>query len=272
MKRFEGVLICSDLDGTLLRSNHEISDENVRAIQYFKDNGGLFTFVTGRMPFFVSDIWSRVRPNAPFGCINGGGIYDWEQRKYLYAAELPKEALLLAEEVDRRLDGIGIQINTLEHVYFCRENPSMQDFRAATGVPNLQAPIRGVSEPMAKILFGDRREEMIARLAQILSEHPLADHFDFIRSEKTLYEILPKGTNKGVVLPKLCELLPQRPRLTIAVGDYHNDIPMLRGADIGIAVSNAHPDVLAIADRVTVSNNEHAIAQIIRNLESGILE
>ena len=50
---FEGVLICTDLDGTLLRNDKSISRENLDAIEYFKAQGGLFTIVTGRMPFYV---------------------------------------------------------------------------------------------------------------------------------------------------------------------------------------------------------------------------
>ena len=52
MKKFEGCLICTDLDGTLFRSDKTVSKENIDAIEYFKSEGGYFTFVTGRMPFF----------------------------------------------------------------------------------------------------------------------------------------------------------------------------------------------------------------------------
>ena len=70
MKKFSNILICTDLDGTLLDDEKRISDENIKAIEYFKDNGGYFTFVTGRMPFFVKNIYVKIRPNAPFGCSN----------------------------------------------------------------------------------------------------------------------------------------------------------------------------------------------------------
>ena len=77
MGKFDGFLICTDLDGTLLRNDKTISPENLQAIAYFKQEGGFFTFVTGRMPFFVSHVYDRIKPNAPIGCINGGGLYDY---------------------------------------------------------------------------------------------------------------------------------------------------------------------------------------------------
>ena len=57
MKRFEGILICTDLDGTLLKNDGSISLENREAIEYFKQEGGYFTFVTGRMPFLFPMLW-----------------------------------------------------------------------------------------------------------------------------------------------------------------------------------------------------------------------
>ena len=56
MKKFDGILICTDLDGTLLNGDSAVSKENLDAIEYFKAEGGIFTFITGRMPFFVSRI------------------------------------------------------------------------------------------------------------------------------------------------------------------------------------------------------------------------
>ena len=79
MKTFEGILICTDLDGTLLRNDKSISRENSEAIEYFKANGGRFTFVTGRMPYFSQKAREMINPNAPIGCINGGGVYDYEK-------------------------------------------------------------------------------------------------------------------------------------------------------------------------------------------------
>ena len=271
MGKFDGILICTDLDGTLLRRNKTISEENLRAIEYFKSEGGRFTFITGRMPYFVSSIYETVEPNAPFGCINGGGLYDHVAQRYVWAETLPREAIALAEYADRNIPGLGIQINTLHVLYFCRENEAMVRFRRATGMPNITCEFEDVHEPIGKILFGDTDPGKLERLAELLQSHPIADHFDFIRSEAILYEILPKGISKGTALQKLCEVLNLPIERSIAIGDYDNDIGMLRAAGIGIAVSNASAGAKAAADYVTVSNEEHAIARVIAELDSGTL-
>ena len=69
----------------------------------------------------------------------------------------------------------------------------------------------------------------------------------------------------------MAELLGIDPRRTVGIGDYNNDIEMLRLSGLGIAVKNARPEVKAAADHVTVSNEEHAIAKIVEDLESGCL-
>ena len=102
---------------------------------------------------------------------------------------------------------------------------------------------------------------------KLLQSHPRAGEFDFIRSEKILYEILPKGVSKGAVLCKMAQLLGIEMKNTVAVGDYNNDISMIRAAGRGFAVANAVPEAKEAADYITVSNNEHAIAAIIDGLD-----
>jgi len=269
MNKFRGILICTDLDGTLLRDDKSISQENLEKIEYFKSEGGYFTFITGRMPYFVNALCDAVKPNAPFGCINGGGLYDHRSGEYIYKTELPRKALQLVEAAERGIPGIGIQINTFSRIYFSSDNGANAEFRRETGTPYIELPYREVGEPIAKVVFADEREEAILALEKLLSEHELASEFDFIRSCETLYEILPKGINKGAVLPRLSEHLKIDIRRTIAVGDYNNDIGMIEAAGVGIAVRNACENIKQIADYVTVSNEEHAIARIISDIEEG---
>jgi len=269
MGKFHGMLICTDLDGTLLKKDKTISQENIEAIEYFKREGGYFTFVTGRMPFFVSYVLDTVKPNAPFGCVNGAGLYDGVKGEYVWQAVMPDNVIELVKHIDDNFNDVGIQVNTFYKTYFCRENQTMKNFRKVTKLENLVCHYGDVKEPIAKILFGSEKEEEIKLLEKMLKEHPLANEFDFIRSERTLYEILPKGIGKGTAIVNLCKHLKIDDAKTIAIGDYNNDISMFEAAGVGIAVSNACREALDEADYITVSNEEHAIAKVISDLESG---
>lgn len=267
MKKFEGMLFCTDLDGTLYRRDKTVSRENLDAIEYFKSEGGLFTFITGRPPAISVDICNTIHPNAPYGCFNGGGIFDCAKNEYLWSVELPRDVAELVSEVDRLLPEMGIQYNTRKGVYFNKDNAALARFRAVTGLPNLSCPFAEVPEPAVKIIFAHLENEQMDKVMALLRSHPRADEFDFIRSERTLFEILPKGVSKGNVLCKMAQLLGVEMKNTVAVGDYNNDISMIRAAGRGYAVANAVPEVKEAADRITVSNEEHAIARMIEELD-----
>jgi len=269
LEKFKGMLFCTDLDGTLYDDDKTVSKQNLDAIEYFKSEGGIFTFITGRVPATSGAACEIVRPNGPYGCFNGGGIYDPWGKRYLWNVFLPESATELVREVDRLLPEMGIQYNTETGVYFNKDNPAMVRFREVTGLPNIGGHYEDLREPVMKIVFAHQEEAQILALKKLLDSHPKAADFDFIRSEKTLYELLPKGVSKGAALGKMAELLGVRKEKTVAAGDYNNDVSMLKAAGVGFAVANAVEEAKAAADHVTVSNRDHAIAAIIDGLDKG---
>ena len=214
-------------------------------------------------------ILDTIKPNAPFGCVNGAGLYDGNKVEYVWMAVMPDHVTELIQHIDENFDDVGIQVNTFYKTYFHKDNQTMERFRKITKVENTVCHYNDVQEPIAKILFGSESEEEIQKIEKMLKSHPLANDFDFIRSEKHLYEILPKGVGKGTSIINLCHHLNINVNKTIAIGDYNNDISMFKAVGTGIAVSNACKDALEAADYITVSNEEHAIARVIYDLESG---
>ena len=73
------------------------------------------------------------------------------------------------------------------------------------------------------------------------------------------------GVNKATAVAEL----GYPPEQVVAFGDYPNDIPLLTWAGLGVAMANAHPDVLAIADEVTASNDEDGVALVLERLATG---
>ena len=270
MGKFEGMLFCTDLDGTLYRNDKTVSKQNLDAIEYFKSEGGLFTFITGRPSIISKEICNVVKPNAPYGCFNGGGIFDAGENRYLWNAWLPSSAAEHVDEVAEQMPEMGIQLNTDKELYFYKDNFAMECFRKLTGCKNNYACYEDIKTEMVKIVFAHSDKEQIKELKKLLYSHKRADEFDFICSENTLYEILPKGTSKGNALCKLAELLKIDIKKTIAVGDYDNDVSMIKAAGIGFAVANAVDKAKEAADYITVSNEENAIAAIIYALDNGL--
>lgn len=272
MKKFEGVLFCTDLDGTLYASDKSVSKENLDAIEYFKSEGGLFTFITGRVPKTSVHICDTIKPNAPFGCFNGGAIYDPQNERYLWSMSLQKDMLELVRAVDEQFPNISIQLNTEQEVCFNKDCRSMRWFCQVTGLPGTIRHYEDVRDPVLKVVFSLVNVDEMDALKDLLHSHPKAEQFDFTRSELNLYEILPKGVSKGLALSKMTELLQIDPCKTIAVGDYDNDIAMVKAAGLGFAVANAVDGVKAVADHITVSNDGHAIAAIIDGIDRGIFQ
>lgn len=269
MKKFEGIMIGTDLDGTLLKNDKTISKENMEAIEYFKAEGGIFTFITGRMPLAARPVYKMLDINAPFGCINGGGIFDHKEEKLLWHATISYDAFEMVEEVDKKVPTMGIQINTPDKLYFYKDSGALKRFREQTGVKMLTCDYHNFNEPLAKILFSEDSDENILKVKEILNAHPKASQFDFIRAGEEYYEILPKGENKGTVLLKIADLIGIDRGKIIGVGDHDNDADLLKCAAIGFAVENASPLAKESADYITSSNEEHAIAKIIKDLDDG---
>lgn len=267
--KFEGILLVTDLDGTLLKKDKSISSENLEAIEYFKANGGKFTIITGRLPLALAGIDKIVNPNVPMCCGNGGMIYDGIGKKVLMAKTMSAEALELVKFVDENMPEIGQQINTTEHIWFTKYNEAMYRARTLSKLPDLSCHYSEINEPIMKLLFADMDTDKIVRLTKMLEKHPLMKKFDGVSSEPIYYEILPKGVSKGASLPILCDIIKTDIGRTIAIGDNNNDAEMLKTAKIGYAVANASEIAKKAADRITVSNEENAIAAVISEIDSG---
>ncbi len=81
-------------------------------------------------------------------------------------------------------------------------------------------------------------------------------------------ELNSANAHKGLALQRFAEHLGLGLENCIAFGDGANDVSMVRMAGVGVAMSNACPEVLAAADRVTLSNDEDGVADVIRHLLS----
>ncbi len=265
MKKFEGILLATDLDGTLLRNDKSLSEENRKAIEYFKCEGGHFTFITGRAPIAITPLCRIISPNAPIGCMNGAGIYDYTKGELMWSVTISDSVKELIEFVDREFPHTGIEVITRTQIIFCKKNAFTDKHTKDEDLPDIVDDYHTVKDPIIKVLFADNQETLDMLSKEILS-HPRIKEVSPIRSDKTYYELLPLGLSKATIIEKLPELIDCDITKTIAVGDNDNDAQMLKAADVGYAVSNASAAAKACADIITVSNEEDAIAKIIYSI------
>lgn len=268
MGKFDGILLCTDLDDTLLTTDKHVSAENTRAIEYFKSEGGLFTFVTGRVPMGARLILEYVHPNAPIVCFNGAAIYDFRDDKMLWSRSLDKDAIKVVEYIDNLFDFAGIEVCTDDKIYFCRTNMVVKEHQALEKLPDNPLDYHDIPEQWKKVLFMTEADKL-GMIKDAIAASPFADKYTFVQSSPWYYELLPKNASKGEGLIHLADLLGIDRSRTIGVGDNENDLMMIKMAGKGIAVANAIDAVKQAADYITVDNNSHAIAAVIKSIEDG---
>ncbi len=265
MGKYDGYMICTDLDGTFTEPSKDgrdsicISKENLDAVEYFKANGGLFTFSTGRRPGYIREnIFPFVTPNAPMITVNGASIYDQENDRILKSVFLPREVLNTPLEAFEKFSG------SLEEVFIIAET---EEFNLQFSEDNFCEKFRSIialHEDWYKFVFRGINEEETIRFQKFLTEK-YSHICSLPRSWQTGQEILALNATKGKRVLELKKMYPNVHTL-ICVGDYENDISMIEVADKGYAVSNAIESVLKAADYVTVANTESAIAKIISEI------
>lgn len=267
MGKFDGILLCADLDDTLLTDDKRVSDGNIGALKYFMNNGGMFTFATGRVPRGAELIREYIEPNAPMVCVNGAGIYDFQAKKFLWSMKLDNGMVDVMEYVDKNLPYAGIEASSEENVYFCKMNRIVEEHKRLEKFPDMYADYRNLPEEIMKVIFMVEEHELDGFKAAI-NGTDFPQRYSFIQSSPWYYELLPKGVSKGAGLTKLKELTGAR--FSIAMGDTENDISLMESADLGVAVANAIEPVKAAAGYVTKNDNNHdAVGEVIELLDNG---
>ena len=265
MGKFDGMLLCTDLDDTILTTDKRISDKNIEAAKYFMAEGGKFTFATGRVPEGVKLILKYIVPNAPMVCFNGAGIYDIEKETELWSASLDEDAKKVVEYVEKRCPSLGIAVCTSDETYFSKKNKITQEHQMIERLKDNDVYYTDIPHTWRKVIFMVEKEE-IPVIKNIISNSEYKDKYTYVQSSPWYYEVLPKGNTKGTGMLRLAEILKIDIKNVIGMGDNENDLDLVKKAGLGIAVANASEAVRAAADKITVDHNSHALADVIYNI------
>lgn len=240
---FDGVLLCSDIDGTLVY-NGNLSDTNRSMISYFMSEGGLFTVSTGRYSNYIKNTYS-LDVNTGIISVNGTVISDESGNDIMYDSKLSLDL------VNRIYDYVLPQYN-LEHFW-------------AADVDKMDLPFdTRTYYPANKLVLVPYDEDTAIRLMTDV-QNRFDGEVNVSRSWPTGVEVIPEGSGKGY-----CSLLLKKmtdSKLLVCAGDNENDITMLKAADVGFAVQNAVDAAKLAADRITSANADTAIAEIIETIQ-----
>lgn len=271
-KKFDNVVIASDLDGTYLGSGSSLVERNLERVRYFCENGGHFTFATGRLPLFVKKPMPNVKELINLCAVTGNGtcLYDFNTEKALREHFLDSEAFNeLCDFVRKFTENAGFRgctrggfvIHDLNNPYNRAEYEYFPDF--------MEKQILDLSDwqrlSIYKVNVMDTKE-VLAELYPILSEK-FSHRLTVSRAGYSAIEIMPFGTSKARLLREyLDERFDERVMLC-ALGDHDNDIEMLSMADLPVCPSNANDNVKKICKKQLCSNKEGVVADLIDMLD-----
>lgn len=268
-------LILSDIDGTFLGKKSRLVPENVSAIERFKSEGGLFAFASGRSEITIHSVVPEAGKiaNAPCILTNGSYIYDFAEKKVYFHTPMDGElARDVLKEMAARFPDVAIRINRKDHFLSYRVNDKLKLDLAgyiteAKIMPFDEMPTDGWNKA---IMRGDADSLIIAR-KWIEENYPGRFHISL--SASSMLELLHPEATKGIMVGHLRELFASRgvDVRIYAIGDYENDLELLAASDIPVCPSNAMDKVQAICKKVLCHHDEGAVADLIGQIEKGIL-
>ena len=263
---FDGILILSDLDGTLLDGSASLSEGNRAAIERYIRHGGRFGFATGRTLQGVGHYADKIPLNAPGVIFNGSAAYDFASGERVFEIFLPDGAQVLARDICSRFPGSGLEIYTSSGGVAVQINQRVRHHMAHTRSNLWEGPVECAKEPWISMLF-IHEPEIIADDALTYMESRYSDRFSFQLSMPHMVEIQARGADKGAGALKVCRHLGIPPENLYVAGDGLNDIQLLSCTKNAFCPKNAHPDILAMGCAKLPSNEDDCIAALIDIIE-----
>jgi Cof subfamily protein (haloacid dehalogenase superfamily) len=260
-------MIATDLDGTIVRSDGTVSERTRQALRTAEDAGLVVALVTGRPPRWMKDVVEATGHRGVAICANGALVYDLHTERVV--REHPMDVLVarkLTEALRAAIPDVTFAVERgpggfgHEPVYRSRFEPPPD-----AHVAELDELL---TEPVIKVLA--RHEGMAPDELHAAARAVVEDLAELVTvtfgGTDGLVEMSAAGITKAYGLEHLASEQGIGPDEVVAFGDMPNDLPMLVWAGRAVAVANAHPDVLAVADEVTASNDDDGVALVVERL------
>ena len=257
-------LAASDLDGTLIRTDGSVSPRTREALAAAEAAGIVVALVTGRPPRWMKPVAEATGHRGIAVCANGALLYDLHTETVLSSALLSVDAQrAVVEALREAVPGLSF---AAEYAPGFGHEP---EYRHGWELGEVEVRVGPAAEildrPATKLLARHPTmscDELLALGTELLGARAVVTS----SSHEALLEISAPGVTKATGLAGLAERSGVTAEHVVAFGDMPNDLPMLAWAGRGIAVANAHAEVLAVADEVTASNDDDGVALVLERL------
>lgn len=260
MGKFDGYLICSDLDSTFSIETVPVR-KNIDAVKYFIKNGGRFTFATGRTAEYLRNTEMFELINSPVCICNGSAVYDYKQELILRHRE---NNFTLSEF----LEAIGDWRKKFEGMYIYFSHKTQQAANTAEHEFNKEE----LSKKPIKIVcsFAQPTDAKLAHEFKTYCQNHLTFTTTCVsNSWITGVEFNSVDGTKGSAV-KFIKKYMKDIHTAVAIGDYDNDISMIKAADIGVCPKSGLESAQKEADIIVCDASDGAVAHLIEILEKRI--
>ncbi len=263
-------VICCDIDGTLVRDDKSLSDENAKWIHKAVHEAGVhFTLVSGRPVNGVLPFYRRMGITGPVSCFNGGTLVD-ENGNIVDDHRMPHDLAVQICTIGSHhnvdvivFDGMKWYLKTRDCYCYAQKK---RIYESDCGVGEPVELLKGFDTN--KIIFMSPSPEVMASAMAEVKKSIDESRVTFYRNSDFL-EMMPSGYDKSSAIDALARLFNVELSQIMALGDDYNDVPMLRRAGCSVAMANAVPEAKAAAKYVTDSNNDDGVAKAIRRFVFG---
>ncbi|MDL2214124.1 Cof-type HAD-IIB family hydrolase [Clostridia bacterium OttesenSCG-928-O13] len=260
------ILVVSDMDGTLLNGACELLSCNLETIRLFKALGGRFTLATGRYYASIAMYPQLAELLEPAITANGCVIYDFQENKAKKSTVLSHlAARQVLRDVQEQFPAIGSMVFGADmKLYQINPSACLQALIRDEKMSFSHKPVENLPDEWIKIIYAAERSEL-DEVEAYLGGRTYPGVY-FVSTGDRYLEVLPKGVSKGSALRELCDLLGVSLKNTYAIGDYYNDIEILKTAGHAVVMGNAPSDIKEMADEVIGTCEEGAVGQFLYSL------
>lgn len=267
-KTYEDWLVVSDIDGTLNGKNRKLPQNNYDAIKKFTDLGGHFTLASGRMVSSLNRHYSKICANEPAIVINGAGIYDFKQEKMIYRKEIGKMGQDFVRFVLKKFPLIEIGVFFDDSACVVCSGVASIGQMLVDKINYKRMKIDDVpTKGWTKVIFW-ANPVYLNMLIHYAETHFTQDQLTFMKSSIWSFEMLEANTHKGTAVMELAGMLGIEKSHVAAIGDYYNDLDMLKTVGYPACTGQAPKVMHQLSKYEACHCNEGSVADLIYHIMS----